>query len=512
MFILKNKDEGKIKLPYCDWDNSIKNAIEFYYYNTRNWQEGIEHLYGGKPLIDLVSKLEVKIEDVLTRTIKISLYSKFGVVHISNLSFRQLLVESSYRYGDGAGNKIEDWQKDGWNIISPQQRVEICQNELSRWSVIIIDPSKPEWDNGIPAEINLQNGAWIEYLEIINNCTTSRGFELKLKYQGETYHGSFLMHQKEYQKLCKVQSGAWANQGWRYCIDPRGYYPSLIKTDTKPTTDNPTFGMIYHDAEKANNKILLDLNQYRDIVPSSERAYSPKINHGEIIYTRWGKNKEYFEKPHQRKLVIAVDEKRFIDPPKSYAEILNPVEKSGDFRLPEFREDGLYDILKPQVKNKYHQLKKINNIIISKTSVGLDELEIRCADPESETALHKIVIGNIDLNSEEIKNGFLTIDRFCFNPRKTISFYQHDWLPAAEKFGADKEAVYAFLLGAKNDYQNSHGHFKGHIYIQPESWGLERAILKREGNILTIDLISYERIIPIWQASINLDDENKLLI
>jgi hypothetical protein len=497
--------EGKIYLPHEDWGDEEKKKIEAYYQNKITWQEALKHLYGGLDLREIVSEIKIDIENELDRTVTFSLNTKEGWLSIGNLSFKQLLVESSYRYGNGANQPIEDWENDGWDKLSTQQRLEVCQNELSRWSVIIIDKKNVNWENGLPAELSMQGGEWIDYLEIVNNCTTNRGFELKIKTSAGAYHGSFCIPQTPYRKLCTVQSGAWAWQGWNVLYgEPEkigDYYASLISIKEKPNTiNNPTFGQVYDSDSNANENILIDLKEYRTLVSGSEKNYKIEINKGAICYNRWGENKEYETKPYDRKLVIDPDGSTYINPPRTYLEVLEPSNPSGDFKLPKFGEDGLYDVRVAIDKNKYPILSKLDTLIITKTSVGLYELQLKIKDPANDTSLCKIVLGNLSL---DLGDDFFVIDRFCFNPRQTVSHYDHNWLPAAETFGATKKAVYAFVLGREVSTDD----VSGNIFIQPENWGIERVILKREDNLLFIDLISYERIVPVWQGKIDLEVE-----
>ncbi len=499
--------EGVIYTPFDHWTTEQEQKVLQYYQHQYTLEEIKGFLYGGKPLPALVTEVKVSIENKLERIITFTLVTQFGEVVLSNLSFRQLLVESSYRYGDHASRRIADWQNDGWEQLSPQQRVEVCQNELSRWSVIVIDKNKSDWVDGIPDEINAQNARWIEYLEIVNNCTTTKGFELKLKYKGTLYHGSFIIPQQEYKELCTIQSGSWAWQGWDYFTEDQGIHPTLIKPRDAFSTTNPTFGSIYNAEDKANEKILIDLSVYREIETGSEVMYPITVNPGAIDYTRWGTHTEYYTKPHSRKLVAAMHEDVYTTPPETYTQVQSPANAKGTFRLPLFQENGLYNVLQLSPKTNYHFLSTITKAVLSRTLEGLAELRLVCEHPPSDTALHEIVIGNIDIEAEALQNGFLTMDRFCFHPRKTTSYYDHGWLPAAERYGAHKKAVYAFFLGAARGYQSDAGWLKGQIFIQPESWGIERAILSRKGNKLTLDLMSYERIVPVWQGSIDLEDD-----
>ena len=74
-------------------------------------------------------------------------------------------------------------------------------------------------------------------------------------------------------------------------------------------------------------------------------------------------------------------------------------------------------------------------------------------------------------------------------------------MPAVEANGTAELSLYAFLL-AENVGDGS----DKALFIQPESWGIERAIMSFDESRtqLSIDLISFERIIPVWQGLVGL--------
>ncbi len=396
-----------------------------------------------------------------------------------------------------------------WEDLDPQQRLEICQSELSRWSVMLkTAQGQRKWRNRRKAPgIKIINADWCESIELTNNCTTSKGFELKIKVYNpngdlDDYHGSFVIPQFPYQQLSRIQAGAWARQGFNAKWDgPPGREANhgLIDPQRYPSPEtNPTFGMIYWEKRfSARDQIRIDLNRYRDLDGRSRpKEYKVKINKGKIIYQRWGKDAEYYTKPHLRRLVISPKrERKPIDPPKRYGEILR--KKEGLFKLPVFRSDGLYDVLHKEVKiqKNYPTLKKLTRASLRKTKAKKYELQLINKKPRAKKELHRIVIGNIDLDTIPRYPEYFTLHRFSFCPRQTSSLYDPNWRPCNEEL-TQKSALYACVLAEGPD-DNA-------IYIQPESWGIERAILSREDDDLVIDLISYERIVPVWQGRIKL--------
>ncbi len=501
------RPQGSIYQPYDQWNtnNSIKERI-IRYFGKISQKEARNRLYGGLPLSDIFDRFEMEIIHERERIVNIRIlgHDPRRTIHIQNMSLRQLLVESTCGYGNSVNHGDCTWEK-----LTPQQRLEVCHSELSRWSVKVKSEKRERpWGNRrIPSGIKLINAEWCEAIEITNNCTTSTGFELKILIQNpqgtlDQYHGSFTIPQAPYFRLSQVQGGAWARQGfaanWKNASGPDATHGLLDPRQYPRPMANPTFGMIYWENNfHARESVSLDLNIYRDLDKRYKtREYKIKINKGKIDYQRWGKDAEYYTKPHLRRLVINPKrERKCIEPPKRYGEMLR--KKEGVFKLPVFRADGLYDVLHPQaqVKKNYPKLKHFTIAKINQTRNGLQELQLVNKKPRAEKELHRIVIGNIDLDKIPHYPKFYTLHRFGFSPRNTSSLYDANWRCAGERYSA-KDALYACCLAAGPDHQA--------IYIQPESWGIERAILSRQGNHLVVDLISYERIVPVWQGEIKI--------
>ncbi|GAA4278014.1 hypothetical protein [Aquimarina mytili] len=460
-----------------------KTEILRYYKNEITFEDAKAYIYGGTDLTEITEFISFEIIDIKNLTIRLKLYHHNNTVTtIKKMSFRQLTIESS--------NNFNQNPKKSWEELTPQERVEICQHELSRWSLIL----KSEFSNSL----EIENGESFDYIELINNCTTSEGFEIKIHSKTIKYHASFEMPPEVYNVLCQEQAGSEARQGW--FVDWNGTNPvkpdknhGLINTSYPNIKTNPAFSQIYWESEYHMRDIIkIDLSKYRTVYETIMHGQID-INFGTIDYNRWthalGPNNEYIQKPKVRKLIVAHDKTEYIDPPSTYSEILSGTYK---FRLPLFLENGIYDVTSPKEKKHYSILQNINMYEINVLNTGKHEIVLYNSSAKAKE-LQRLVVGNIDLDSIPTYPEIQTIDRFCFAPRKTTSKYDENWLPSSIK--EKNNTTYAFLLTDQNNY------------IQPESWGLERMILSKENNErLIIDLISYERILPIWQGSIKVQN------
>ena len=253
------------------------------------------------------------------------------------------------------------------------------------------------------------------------------------------------------------------------------------------------FGVdIYHTAAHADPLITLDLEVYRKRLDSYP-VRSFQLERGDIHYARWGKKSEYYQKPKERGLVAtAAGQPVRREPPVTYEEVQT---EGGIFRLPNFGTEGLYKVFETVAKPLYHQLAQLG--VARFCPLGGTRVELELEAPKAKGLdLHRVLIGNIDLTELKRNGSSKTIDRFGFNPRSTVRDYCPDWRPAVES--GVKGAPYAWLLarGASED--------EG-VFIQSESWGVERAILTRlSKKKLVVDLISFERIVPVWRATLKI--------
>ncbi len=456
-----------------------KEEILNYYKNEIPFEEARAYIYGGTDLTKIIEYISFEIIDLKNLTIRLRLYNRDNTITtIQKMSFRQLTIESS--------NNFRENPKKSWEELTTQEKVEVCQHELSRWSLIL----KSEFSNSL----EIENGESFDYIELINNCTTSEGFEIKVHSNTIKYHASFEMPPDVYNLLCQEQAGSEARQGW--FVDWNGTDPTkpdqnhgLINTSYPNINNNPAFSQIYWESEyHMRDVVKIDLAKYRIVTKTITNGLID-INLGTINYNRWtpalGPNNEYIQKSKVRKLIVAHDKAEYLDPPLTYSEILSGSYK---FRLPLFLENGIYDVTSPKEKKHYSILQNLTTYEINFLNTGKYEI-VLYNNSANAKELQKLVVGNIDLDTIPTYPEIQTIDRFCFAPRKTTSEYDKSWCPPSIK--EKNNTTYAFLLTSGNNY------------IQPESWGIERMILSKENNeMLTIDLISYERILPIWQGTI----------
>ncbi|MEW7291618.1 hypothetical protein [Aquimarina sp. 2304DJ70-9] len=456
-----------------------KEEILTYYKNEIPFEKARAYIYGGADLTKIIEYISFEIIDLKSLMVRLRLYHHNNTITtIKKMSFRQLTVESS--------NNFRQNPKKSWEELTPQEKVEICQHELSRWSLIL--------KSGSSNPLEIENGESFDYIELINNCTTSEGFEIKIHSNDIKYHASFEMPSEVYNPLCQEQAGSEARQGW--FVDWNGTDPTkpdqnhgLINTSYPNISTNPAFSQIYWESEyHMRDVVKIDLSKYRTI---SETVINGQIDIslGAIDYDRWtyalGPNNEYIQKPKMRKLIVAHDKTEYKNPPSTYSEILSGSYK---FRLPLFLENGIYDVTSPKEKKHYGILQNLNTYEINFLNTGKYEI-VLYNNSANTKELYKLIVGNIDIDTIPTYPEIQTIDRFCFAPRKTTSEYDKNWLPSSIK--EKNNTTYAFALTSDNNY------------IQPESWGIERMILSKENDEkIIIDLISYERILPIWQGAI----------
>lgn len=454
-----------------------------------------EFLYAGDPFVPGgCVELGPLDDSPLRATLEVRV--KEGGFFFEDMNLRQLLVVSS------RPEKIDASEPTDWCDVDPQTRLEVCQNDLSRWSVTLKSHTPvPEWD-GARTPQGLRGHEWCDAIELVNNCTTSQGFELKVWTQGRLLHGSFAFDPQIYRLLCRRQAGTWAHQGWEGEPNSGLLDPGAAVDEHK----NPSFAQVYHAEQKAHASVRLDLGRYRRLVDQRD-LWEGEIHRttGPVQYRRWVDTAEYFDKPFVRHLVMdrnasREDSRAYIDPPALYEDVQA---ESPSFKLPQCQASGIYNPLEPVEKKFYSQLADLTRAEIRCTSSKLHELTLvrPCAQ---ELDLHRIVIGNLDLRKVPGYPRSLVIDRFCYAPRPTSMLYDDTWRPPAhEEAGDSPSAMYACLLAQGGDWDENSGTF-----LQPESWGVERAILSRTpgGRHLVIDLMSFEHIVPVWQGYIDLNE------
>ena len=184
-------------------------------------------------------------------------------------------------------------------------------------------------------------------------------------------------------------------------------------------------------------------------------------------------------------------------PPEYYREI----HTAEQVVLPNFEPSGIYNIANPQPKRGYPRLAELKQCLVYKLDNGMYWLELRRQGCCEQFEFRRIVFGNIDLtnipryNEQNLEESFWTLHRFGYGARTTNQVYDKKFsLP----HGDESPPHFSYLLAGQHDDASYAEH-----YICPESFGVERAIFTWKSDTeLVIDLISFERILPVWQGKV----------
>ena len=451
----------------------------------------INNVYGGYPLTNLFSYFQLETNEDTLRELRAKLtliptHSNLKPLIINNLSLKQFLV---------AGLPSRDllpWDgKDNWDKLDPQYRLELCHAEVCRWSILI------KKEGVILSDVLLENHEEFSDIELVNNCTTTDGFEFKLVYKGSQYHGSFGSKGTEkkellylYRRFAQWQAGSLGYQRKDLTDDrPKrnffSYYFNPIPLDQDNKLDQ-------------TYEFNISLERYRSSI-LEEVFYRVEINYDDIDYERWGTSSEYFQKPQKRRLVKEIVNENgtsSIVPPTKYSEI----QTARKISFPNFQNTGIYDLSDPQEKIYFRWLYEFDTCILRRLSDGRVELELRRSGTEGEYQLRRFVFGNILLEEIPVYPDFWTLHRFGYGARNTVMDYDDKFVPPSDTSIASH---YAYQLGGEGSADEAFN------YICPEGFGVERAIFAWEDSSreqLVIDLISFERILPLWQGKVDFSE------
>ncbi len=463
----------KIFQPMQNLSDDVWKEFEQHYGENVSREEIIQHVYGGQPLNEIFSHIEFKseendIENTIAKiTLKSAIDSQPDLV-LSRISMKQFLVsglpDSKWLPWDG---------NDHWEDVNEQYRLELCHSEVSRWSIVF------KKDNVINGGANILGDKNISYIELVNNCTTVTGFEFKIKIMDILYHGSFGYNgnlESIYSALSQKQAGSLARQ-----LEP-------LDNDQGPSFFNAYFNPLDYD-----NSININLNKYRGSKKTGNiRKTEVNINRGDIDYKRWGDNAEYYHKPFTRKLIHSINGINNEYPPELYSEI----ECAQEIALPNFQPTGIYDLSDPQVKKNYSLLYQLTTCELIKYDNNLYDIQLINSNSKNldQYGIKRIIIGNIFLDDIPVYPDYFTFNRFDFGSRDTTMDYDPNFSPTSESCPISH---YAYILAGKKEPKDAIR------YVCPEGFGVERIILSWEDitqKNLVIDIISFERILPVWQG------------
>lgn len=239
----------------------------------------------------------------------------------------------------------------------------------------------------------------------------------------------------------------------------------------------------------------IDLDRYRHVGPDGdETVLDVCINSGTIDYERCGITAEYNTKPNKRRLLVGFNDEERPTPPDTYKDI----ETASSITYPNFSPAGVYEISTPVRETHLPWLFDLKECAVRQLGDSRFEFELRREGIAGKYELQRIVIGNIDLDDIPVYPEYLTLHRFGYGARDTVMDYDPKFRPPSEPL---QISHYAYPLGGEGDAADASND------ICPEGFGVERAILSwssAERTELAIDLISFERILPLWQGRIEL--------
>jgi len=486
-------------------------------------EEIISKVYGGKPLQPLYKQIqfsatEQQIDNVqATITLIPAETAAVQPLELRNVTLKQFLVAGLPWIHNGTtpgapGPNIWDGG-DNWNKLHQQYRLELCHSEICRWSIFF--KRDGELQGGLTPD-DATGHEQFSRIELVNNCTTWYGFEFRIEFDGDTYHGSFGSKPSTgvlkgiYSELSQHQAGSYARQTDKLAGGDQPRLPSFGFGTANDIYDNFNGWGPSRDAV-SENTISIDLDRYYRGATMSERKKNIKVcvAKGKIDYERWGADSEYFKKAKIRRLMIAhmpsgenaIETKEL---PVKYSDIY----KAKYITLPDFWPNGVYQIDQPRHKHGYTWLKDLKKCAVAKHTNNRFTIELQRSKSVSGLELRRIVFGNLDLtnipvyDSNRPEETVWTLDRFGYGPRKTELPYLPGFIPP---HGNNEPAPFAFVLaGLPSDKTSRANH-----YVCPEPFGIERAIFSwanSQKSKLIIDLMSFERILPVWQGEIDFSD------
>ena len=350
----------------------------------------MEKVYGGKPLTDLYSHFELHKANKVSKQ-KLKQHQQWADIRLiataesgrpdlvlECVSIRQFLIAGLPYIQCGTSEGCPhsgQWNgHNHWFELHPQYRLELCHSEISRWSLFFME--NEQLAEGLKSS-QVSGTASVTRIELVNNCTTSRGFEFRIALKADNskedvYHGSFGadgLLDTVYREFSQLQAGALAEHFRNIPRDNQ--HPSFGFGD-----DDIYFnfggwnGMDQRSSGKGQgapeNTISIQLSRYlRDRSFSQTNSACPELtlNYGEIKYDRWGGG-EYYEKPKERNLMIEIKPQTG-ESPKNPPTTYQQVYESREISLPDFPPRGIYNIANPQPKRGYGRLAELSRCTAS---------------------------------------------------------------------------------------------------------------------------------------------------
>lgn len=352
---------------------------------------------------------------------------------------------------------------------------EIIEEEFNRFGYVFRKEhqefSIDLYDNNSSELKSIQDRAY--RCQIVNNCLAPTKWEFELTSE------DFSDFNERLKNSTNLNQNKILSHSWFYLN--KELYAALIHL--KNPNKNIPYDMEYNKLSDLAEQVSIDFSTLHQPV---KRRLDTKI-------IELGYKSERKIEPLDNELFYKEKFKLFLEGDNvTYSSILKkPIETT------QFKDEGFYTETTP----KHFDLKWMQYL----DSVNIDILNVKGTDAYVEITLtgkwapYKINIGNIDLAQLEEQKlfgqlfGFNTYPKSRrYNPKQSTLVYDAELLP-------DEIKPYA-LLTRKDDHKWVNNQYKGieKIYLTYES--LER-------DILQIYVLSYERITPVWMASVKLPKE-----
>jgi len=447
-------------------------------------------------------------------------------LYIHGLSLRQLITSSlAYIRPDLAKScmKNEDQTETDEKKFDQtectkqenQRKAESAIQEISRVTVVIPN-----------SMIRSSELYLIKKVQITNNCTPAPSWELEVFLRcGEHLHGSFRITEPNnpanYDGMRKTLKGYHDYPtGFldKYnCEDPLDHIIDSVEIDDthyrgrsfRPLASLTDIPLYPHDDEP------IDFGPFEESAQKVfERGLLPEPGSGDPSdRRRWHLQPAEAPQPDGRLELHArlPDDCQgpFLTYQRIYDESAHSHPKHRCFWLPHFDGDGLYYPVKfgnvEPHRRPLDSLQLLRNMTIHlhEHADGIRYFSGRLEGDSDADGLQCITFGNIpvdrvpDEGNGNYRGPTLNINRFNVGPRQKMQEYN----PVFEPFEND-HPLYAFVLGQKGAGRN--------LLIENTAFGIEQLHFQWRGCRLHVWIISFERVLPVYHAHLDLSHNQEL--
>ena len=411
----------------------------------------------------------------------------------NQLVFRKVVIEPAYdmsrksigvrfTFEDASGNKIIADKADVMKL-TPQMDCsgdmaipEMLSEEYNRFGIQFrgwrgeFEIVKSE---GIDKEFSEAIDR-IYRIQVVNNCLEPTKWEVVV--EAEDY-SDFTERRKSSHHFNqrRIIAHSWFNV-------PMEFYKKLFLFKN-PESDGSLLDLGYDELSERSETIQIDFDQLRGPIIEELKTEVIEVGHQSGRKVEPLDSEEYYKK----QFGLILDEKEY-----TYKTILDAPLELTRFQGRGFYTDNGVDPFYVQWLNHVDDV-KINRIKLNNSNL-YTELRIG-----GEYAHYEIVLGNLDLAlmNEQVLCGFLFgVNTYLTNIRNNSTPHNIGFDPT--QYPDDKKPYLYLINKETGEWVNNQ--FKGveKVYISYDDI---------DKDILTINVLSYERIVPVWMAKVKLPEE-----